>query len=428
MRLPGRQVRLSCLYAALLATGGSAAVAEAQGYSLSGESEYLADDVLTDDRPVARAITYVGDMEPVGYDQSPNERISELEQELAAIKRRLDLEGSVQLTSARGPVTTCNYDEYGPNCGCGCYDGGSCCCGESCCGGYNRRPPGLYAGFSFVFAKPHYKESFQATHIDLAAAQMNLIPFDFDFELAPRVWIGYLGPQDRGFQFQYWLYDHDGNSLTEVADAGNVYGAQTVTVVIPAAISTVNPGDVLHVTNALRFETFDLEGVKRYYLGDSRFLVSGGLRGASVEQNYLATVSTSGFKTQSLRTFRTFEGVGPTIGALALVPSGMPHVEFVGQFRAALLYGEKSLGRELSPAQPISGTMAPDLSGVLLDSADEVFGGGGVELGLVWSRPTRGGDLFCQASYSGELWTEAGAPTLTFLGFEGFSVAVGLNR
>ena len=89
----------------------------------------------------------------------------------------------------------------------------------------------------------------------------------------------------------------------------------------------------------------------------------------------------------------------------------------------SLLFGEKEIRRFVNPPTVTSPPF------VVFDEADEVVGCGGLEIGLQWSRPLpHGGSLFVRGTYEAQLWADAGAPTLTFLGFEGFGIALGLAR
>ena len=92
-------------------------------------------------------------------------------------------------------------------------------------------------------------------------------------------------------------------------------------------------------------------------------------------------------------------------------------------FRGSLLFGNKDLDRvELNG----SGGGPPVVS---LDQASEVLGIGEVELGLQWAQPLAcGGDLMVRGTYEGQLWSDSGTPTLGYLGFQGFGLAVGLTR
>ncbi len=50
---------------------------------------------------------------------------------------------------------------------------------------------GFYAGGAIVFAKPYYKESFQATSTSQLTGQTDLLGFNFTYDATPRVWLGY---------------------------------------------------------------------------------------------------------------------------------------------------------------------------------------------------------------------------------------------
>jgi len=66
---------------------------------------------------------------------------------------------------------------------------------------------------------------------------------------------------------------------------------------------------------------------------------------------------------------------------------------------------------------------------VSLDKASEVLGIGELELGLQWTRRLDNGtDVFLRGTYEGQLWSDSGTPTLGYLGFQGFGVALGFAR
>ena len=59
------------------------------------------------------------------------------------------------------------------------------------------------------------------------------------------------------------------------------------------------------------------------------------------------------------------------------------------------------------------------------------MGVGEAEVGLQWSRQLgRGASLFARFGYEGQLWHEAGSPSAWAgnLGFEGFNLALGIDR
>ena len=88
-------------------------------------------------------------------------------------------------------------------------------CKKSSCDGSCKKY-GFEAGFSLFIARPHMKESFQATITDVGGT-LNMIPFDFDNDVTPRVWFGYFDEDGTGIRARYWEYDHSANPLSAAA-------------------------------------------------------------------------------------------------------------------------------------------------------------------------------------------------------------------
>jgi len=296
-----------------------------------------------------------------------------------------------------------------------------CVPNAACC----ERPRGGWdAGCTLVFAKPHYKESFEATAIALPSMDSQLLGFEFDYDLAPRIWLGVSRDDGLGVRATYWQYDHSAQDRSFAFNGATMYSAQAMTVIFPAYITTATPGDVLSLASGLEVQTLDLEGTQTVCVGRLQALVSAGVRYASLTQESSAWITNSGFTTQELRWSRRFSGLGPTVRMELRRPLGDFGLEFFGAGGGALLFGKKDLYRTVAPD-----VVSPDPDTVTLDDEDEVVGCGGMELGLQWTRPlARGGNLFVRGAWEGQLWTDAGAPTLTFLGFEGFSMAFGITR
>lgn len=281
----------------------------------------------------------------------------------------------------------------------------------------------LYAGYSFLLAKAHMKESFEATIVNVVPPRsLTLVPLDTDYELTPRVWLGLTNDQGQGIRLTYWQYDHGGNAQTFVSDGINLPGATVTTVIFPAAIIAPLPGDVLSTSNRLETSTLDAEGTIDLQLGSLQMRAGAGLRYAKINQQMSALATRGGAPIGVLDWTREFEGIGPTISAQVSQPLWR-RLSAIGLVRGALLFGEKSLRRSVigditpDPAPPI----------VQLDDADEVTAGFEIALGAEWRHEVASGHQFVvQGMYEGQLWTDAGAPTLTFLGFEGFSASVGV--
>jgi hypothetical protein len=122
---------------------------------------------------------------------------------------------------------------------------------------------------------------------------------------------------------------------------------------------------------------------------------------------------------------REFEGFGPTVSAMAIQPI-CGGLSAVGNMRGSLLYGQKDLNRTVNgDITPPAVAGAPI---VRLNNADEVVAAGELGIGMRYARKlNQQADVFLQGTFEGQLWTEAGAPTLTFLGFEGLGFALGFN-
>lgn len=294
----------------------------------------------------------------------------------------------------------------------------SCACERlpSVCG--DQRRGEFYAGFECVIAKPHFKESFQTT-IVTGPSSVTMVPFSYDYDVAPRAWFGYTTASGLGLRTRYWQYNQSAEPFQ--SPPGTVASAQVVTVIFPAAIVAVPPA-VLNSSDKLEVHTVDFEGTQEMQFGKLSLLAGGGLRYAMMEQQSEATVTNSGVVTQSLSWLRRFEGVGPTIAVEVERPLGNCGLAFVGVFRGSLLFGHKDLDRtELNG----SGGGPPI---VTLDKADEVLGIGEIQLGLQWTRQLSMGDFVVRGTYEGQLWSDSGTPTLGYLGFQGFGIGCGFSR
>ncbi|NNE00448.1 MAG: hypothetical protein HKN47_24280, partial [Pirellulaceae bacterium] len=90
---------------------------------------------------------------------------------------------------------------------------------------------GLYAGAGVVFAKPHFKESFQYSQINFGTGEQSLVPFSYDYDATPSTWLGYRSSNGLGILVDYWQFDHAGNRATAVSDGVNIYTANATTVI-----------------------------------------------------------------------------------------------------------------------------------------------------------------------------------------------------
>jgi hypothetical protein len=180
---------------------------------------------------------------------------------------------------------------------------------------------------------------------------------------------------------------------------------------------------VLQTASSLNVQTVDLEGTADFRVNQLDLTLGGGLRYATTDQQMAAQASLGGLTFATLDWSRRFEGFGPTVSGTVTRPIGGGLSAF-GNFRGSLLFGEKDLNRsvvgDITPP-PVAGPPVVGLNG-----ADEVVASGDLGIGLRYTVELDGSsEVFVQGSYEGQLWTEAGAPTLTFLGFQGLGLSLG---
>ncbi|MGI9519856.1 MAG: Lpg1974 family pore-forming outer membrane protein [Pirellulaceae bacterium] len=288
---------------------------------------------------------------------------------------------------------------------------------------------GLYFGAGIVLAKPHFKEAFKVSRLDTRNGVQSLIPFSYDYEVTPRLWLGLEKPSGLGIRADYWEFDHAGQEITAQSDGLNIYGAHAVTIIFPANIIAAAPGDTLFSTDRLRTQIFNLHGTMRARIGRAVGRISGGLRYASLTQTLSSRVTpapgqTAGIPSQ-LTWERNFEGTGPAASADFRIPFGCCGLAATGNAGGSLLFGDKSINRFV--IGDVGVPPAPPLLNLI--DADEVVGVFDMGFGMEWRRQMRsGGLLSIYGRYEGQLWAEAGAPTLGFLGFEGYGLGVDVRR
>jgi len=357
-------------------------------------------------------------------------RLAALEAEIASLRSGM--------AGGSGVIPACAWDECGSgdraSAGCdaaGCGLARGCSSGDgsslASCGGVSCRKAGggLYGGAALIYAKPHFKEAFQISALNTATGLQTLIPFSYDYSATPEFWLGMERADGLGLRGRYWQFDQSGNGITRVSDGQTYYTANATTIIFPATIIANDAGEVLVSDDNLRTQVVDLEATLRMKVGRTEIVGGGGLRYAALTQSLTSTVlDAGGTMVGLLQWTRDFEGVGPCVSFDLRRPLGQSRFSAVAKVNAALLYGNKDLERTVV-GDVTSPTAAPFLN---LDGGDEVVGLGEVALGVQWRRPFRPGELVIGGIYQGQLWAEAGAPTLGFLGFEGFGFTAELRR
>jgi hypothetical protein len=285
------------------------------------------------------------------------------------------------------------------------------------------------AGFSFLFTKLHYKESFQAIVADLGTGTQNLIPFNNDHELTPRVFLGYQNKCGLGVRGTFWNFQHSSRPFNSINNGVQIPSATSTSVIFPALIVAPFLGDQLTVNQSLKAASVDLEATYEFRIRRLQGNIGGGLRYAHSDQHFDARVTPGlipGAAPATLNWRREFEGIGPLLSAHGRLPLGSSGLYGTGAVNASFLFGDKNLTRTVTN----DATLPPNLGLPVLAMLDsnEITGVYGTSFGTGWQRETRFGRTFIETAYEGQLWTDGGAPTMTFAGFNGFSLTFGIIR
>jgi hypothetical protein len=235
----------------------------------------------------------------------------------------------------------------------------------------------------------------------------------------PRGWIGYNFCDGIGLRARYAYWSRD------VIEAEMDIPLDSSATLVASAFErqlVAGAGSEVAANFGMQLQTFDLEITSEYCWGNSRLVASAGMRHASLEERYLVEEELPGAGLVEFLDYRH---------------------DFFGEGLTVALEASRSFGRTLAFFVAARGSM-------VFGDADEIVQQGGTTLG--WRARTdsyeplpilefqagvecclitgRLGDLFLRFSYEGQLWYAAGGPNdgSDQLAFEGFALAVGLNR
>ena len=337
--------------------------------------------------------------------------------------------------SSPAGCTTCQSGQCETDACDGCPD---ChCCGDPCV-----FPCGWYVGAEAVWARPYFQHNTAyATEVFSTNTQGNEniafteTPFHYDFEITPRIWVGYENECGFGVRARYWQFDHQSNEITlrdpEVADV--------VLPVLIAGTSNVPPitgrtGDVITIQSSLEMHVIDLEGTQRFKWCCTDAQVALGIRIARIQQSYdayLERSSNNNFAESGdfLRHSTKFEGAGPTMALDLRRPVCCGGWSVFGGARGAILFGKTDESFSYEVTTFGEGISVQD---VQLDRSEyEVRAVGEIRLGVEWSHCLEcGAELFAQASVEGQIWEGVGnsLDQSSDLGLLGFGLALGVHR
>ncbi len=240
----------------------------------------------------------------------------------------------------------------------------------------NPRPAqGLVAGFELAYLKPHGADAYSS----LPAVGINT-PHgaSWDFEAAPRFWLGYTGEDGLGVRARYFQFDHE--ATTSVA-RGNRNFQQSV-------------------ASGLKLEAIDLEVTQASYVGETWINRGAGLRYA---QSRLSASVVDNFNFAHHST-ASFQGLGPTVFFEATRPIGEGNFALFASARGSLLFGDAR--QDVSESFPLVTSNFTESW-----NSSQVVAIGEVQLGGQWQRTTSYGTFFARGAFEGQAWAGAGGYT-----------------
>ena len=340
------------------------------------------------------------------------ERLSrELDQRIGAVDARIDslrrLPPAIAEPASYGavvyqpPVTAgpaalpaepggCDY------CGCRC-----CCCPRY----------GLEAGAEATFLRPTL-----ASRGDDAPGR-DPFAVDFNYEAAPRIWLGYSYDDGWGLRARYWQIDaYERFNFRELGGVGD---------------------DSAFITGAFNLDayTVDAELTRQFARGNWCLLGALGVRHADYREranlsgfSVDASGATDGVSLANADLLQAVEGTGPTLGLDARRPFGDWHLALIGGVRVSTLWGRRRdaitfIDAEYDDDGAGGLVLVNQQTQTISESEPSILWIGEAQGGLEWSQPYAcfgGGLIFARALLEWQGWGVAGEgggePLVDFFG------------
>lgn len=280
------------------------------------------------------------------------------------------------------------------------------CAGDcgACC---PQRRGGLLAGAGIYLLQPYsnnnmafgFQNTANVSGTNPGTRFDSRVDIRHSMEVAPLVWLGYLGEGGLGGRVRWWYFrEGTEQSATGTPASGGTANNSNGVLVFSAAplglnLITATDGGAMVTTSKLQLQVWDFDSLYRVagYRWDLLFV--GGLRLASLDQAYNAYANH-----QTLLSSSTFSGIGPTLGLEARRQLGGTGFNLYGSGRGSILFGS---------AHQIAAI--PALSLVANEHHDIGLPVAEAELGLEYSRYVGASRFFGQIALVGQEWFGAGS-------------------
>ena len=284
------------------------------------------------------------------------------------------------------------------------------------------------AGVEFTLVKPHFEGNVAFTTSDSDDATFETLTnteFNYNTELAPRVWIEVVRGGGMGMRVVYWQFDYAAAD-TSGSPPDNGFGSITTPPFGDVDLSTTTPGSVYSASSALNAYTIDIEGTKAFGSGMWCAVASTGIRFGEMEQHYSSDLQNAQNVQQGTINFsHQIQGVGPTFGVRVRRPF-LPNFALFGVARGSLLFGDAESTFVAVEDEDLANAFTTRRN----TSRDDLLPISELQFGLQWM-PNSGGmwHPYFHVAFESQLWNGAGNASSEDgnLGFYGLNLAVGLD-
>lgn len=229
-----------------------------------------------------------------------------------------------------------------------------------------------YAGVDIGILKPHLGAWSEAY---FGGPAIQRTP-EFDYAVAPRIWLAYDGPAGLGVRVAYWQIDTSTDPILIQGDAD------------------------FYRQSGVEAHALDFDVTQRGSLGYLEFQLAGGVRYARLATNWNEVAVNDPFY-ESLD--YSFEGVGPTLALDVRRPFGSRGLAFVGGARTSWLFGTSKAIEERWDFG------APYRYGIEVE--DHLMQTWDAKVGMEWSRALGAinGQLTLRALWEAQSWAVGGS-------------------
>jgi hypothetical protein len=304
------------------------------------------------------------------------------------------------------------------------YGDPGCCPMDTC--GHGGGGGTLQAGAGIYYIQPHWDSNAaytQRSALGINGFQGRNHDFSYDYDWAPRVWVGFTNCDGAGARVRYWFYDDEASDLVTDNDS-NGQAFTIMNTAAPLGVALFTNGTVLApqtlVTDSeLSLDVWDLEGTYDWKPNCNwQITFFGGVRYVHMFQNYNAAVvdDNTGTTVARLLSGHNLNVIGPTGGVETRrsLSGGGGHggcggcggggLSLYGSARTSLLFGH---GRQGAGSEAvIQGLSIPIFSAFA--SRDDLLPIVEAEVGAEFARDMGGMNVFVNAALVGQVWFGAG--------------------